>query len=293
MPTTSPAPTILGIIEPYETAKVVLFGAPYDGTTSYRPGTRFGPGAIRRESFGLESYSPYQNADLQDRPVHDLGDLDLPFGGPEAPLAMVKDTVKGMLADGKIPVLLGGEHLVTLGAVEAAFARYPDLCVLHFDAHTDLRDEYIGQTLSHASVMRRCLDRLGPGRIWQLGIRSGLRAEFELGSTGAVWQDAFDLSRLQEALEQIGTRPVYLTIDLDVLDPSVFPGTGTPEPGGVGFMDMVCASLDLSGVRIVGADLVELSPPYDPSGISVMAAGKLLRELLLVLLDGAACEKRA
>ncbi len=286
MPAINPTPTILAVKEPYNTARIVLFGAPYDGTTSYRPGTRFGPSAIRQEAYGLESYSPYLDADLDNAPVHDLGDLDLPFGGPEQPLALIREIVESILVDARIPVMLGGEHLVTLGAVEAVHARYPDLCVLHFDAHTDLREEYIGQRLSHASVIRRCHDFLGDGRIYQLGIRSGLREEFEFGREGHVWQNRFDLTRLPEALALIGDRPVYLTIDLDVLDPSVFPGTGTPEPGGVGFADMVHAIGTLAGLRIVGADLVELSPPYDPSGISVMAAGKLLREMLLVMLGG-------
>ena len=285
MPVVNPAPTILAVTEPYDSSRIVVFGAPYDGTTSYRPGTRFGPSAIRRESYGLESYSPYQQADLEGAPIHDLGDLDLPFGGPEQPLTMIRNAAKELIADGKIPVMLGGEHLVTLGAVEAMHERYPDLCLLHFDAHTDLREDYVGQTLSHASVVRRCHDFLGDGRIYQLGIRSGLRGEFDFAKEGHVWQHLFDLTGLSEALSAIGDRPVYLTIDLDVFDPSVFPGTGTPEPGGVSFIDMVRAVTSLHELHIVGADLVELSPPYDPSGISVMAAGKLLREVLLLLLS--------
>jgi agmatinase len=286
MPATSPATTILAVTAPYASARIVIFGAPYDGTTSYRPGARFGCSAIRRESYGLESYSPYLHSDLEVAPVHDMGDLDLPFGGPEVPLSMIRASVEEILSDGKIPLMLGGEHLVTLGAVEAAFARFPDLCILHFDAHTDLREDYIGQRMSHASVMRRCHDLLGDGRIFQLGVRSGTCDEFEFASEGHVWQRLFDLTSLPDALAALGDRPVYLTIDLDVLDPSVFPGTGTPEPGGVSFSDLIKAVVSLRGLHIVGADLVELSPPYDPSGISVMAAGKALRELLLMMLAG-------
>jgi agmatinase len=286
MPAVNPAPTILAVAEPYESARIVLFGAPYDGTTSYRPGTRFGSSAIRRESYGLESYSPYQHSDLEGAPVHDMGDLDLPFGGPEKPLAMIREAAAEIFADSKIPLMLGGEHLVTLGAVEAAYACWPDLCILHFDAHTDLREEYIGQRMSHASVMRRCHDLLGDGRIYQLGVRSGTREEFDFAADGHVWQRPFDLAALPEAIAALGSRPIYLTIDLDILDPSVFPGTGTPEPGGLGFVDLIKAVGSLKGLRVVGADLVELSPMYDPSGISVMAAAKVLRELLLVLLAG-------
>ncbi len=284
MPTANPAPTILAVQSTYEDANIVLFGAPYDGTTSYRPGTRFGPSAIRRESYGLESYSPQQDADLEGAPIHDLGDLDLPFGGPDIPLAIIRETVEGVAADDKIPVMLGGEHLVTLGAVEAISHKYPDLHILHFDAHTDLREDYIGQRLSHATLLRRCHDLLGDGRIFQLGIRSGLREEFSLGREGHVWQHLFDLDGLPEAIDQLRGHPVYVTIDLDVLDPSVFPGTGTPEPGGVSFQALAQAIASLRGLHLVGADLVELSPPYDPSGISTAAAGKLLRELLLVIL---------
>ncbi len=284
MPTANPAPTILAVQSTYEDARIVLFGAPYDGTTSYRPGTRFGPPAIRRESYGLETYSPQQDADLEGAPVHDLGDLDLPFGGPEKPLSIIRRTTAEVVADGKIPVMVGGEHLVTLGAVEALCRRYPDLHILHFDAHTDLREDYVGQQLSHATVLRRCHDLLGDGRIYQLGIRSGLREEFLLGREGHVWQHLFDLAGLPAAIDLLHGHPVYVTIDLDVLDPSVFPGTGTPEPGGVSFQALAQAIGSLRGLSLVGADLVELSPPYDPSGISTAAAGKLLRELLLVLL---------
>ncbi len=284
MPTANPAPTMLAVQSPYRDAKIVLFGAPYDGTTSYRPGTRFGPPAIRRESYGLETYSPQQDADLEGAPVHDLGDLDLPFGGPEIPLSIIRETTEEVVSDGKIPVMVGGEHLVTLGAVEALTRRYPDLHILHFDAHTDLREDYVGQRLSHATVLRRCHDMLGDGRIFQLGIRSGLKEEFLFGREGHVWQHLFDLAERQTAIDLLRGHPVYVTIDLDVLDPSVFPGTGTPEPGGVSFQALAQSIALLRGLQLVGADLVELSPPYDPSGISTAAAGKLLRELLLVIL---------
>lgn len=267
----------------YEEASVVLFGAPWDGTASFRPGSRFGPAAMRQDSLGLETYSPYLDLELLDNKVRDIGDLDLPMGGREPSLDRIGATVAAVLADGKKPVMLGGEHLVTLPAVTACLARFPDLCILHFDAHADLRQDYLGETLSHATVMRRIWDILGDGRIWQMGIRSGTADEFAFARAGHVFMHPFDCEGLPAAVAAIGDRPVYLSIDLDVLDPSTFPGTGTPEPGGIAFLTLLRALIQIRGLNIVGADLVELSPHYDPSGVSTAVALKLLRELLILL----------
>ncbi|NLF27535.1 MAG: agmatinase, partial [Clostridiales bacterium] len=222
--------TFVGCTAGYDEARVALFGAPFDGTTSFRPGARFGPAAIRAESFGIETYSPYADRDLFDCAVFDAGDLELPFGSAERALEIVEVAAAEILSDGKIPFLLGGEHLVTLAAARAAVRRYPDIAFVHFDAHADLREEYVGEPLSHASVMRRVWDMAGDGRIFQFGIRSGDRDEFAF-ARGHTELHRFDLSAFSEALERIGGRPVYFTLDLDVLDPSCFPGTGTPEPG--------------------------------------------------------------
>jgi agmatinase len=266
----------------YSNADVVLFGAPYDSTTSFRPGTRFGPAAMRSESFGIETYSPYQDRDLEDICVHDAGDLELPFGAPDRALDMIEAQAASILADGKTPVLLGGEHLVTLGAVRAAAKRFPDLRILHFDAHADLREDYLGVTLSHACVIRRCHDLLGDGRIWQFGIRSGTREEFAFMREGHVVTEPFTLNTLPQLSFPAGT-PVYLTVDLDVLDPSEFPGTGTPEAGGVRFTELLAALRDvLTRFRVIAIDNVELSPPLDPTGRSTALACKLLREELLL-----------
>lgn len=267
-------------------ASVVLFGAPYDSTTSFRPGTRFGPAALRSESFGIETYSPYQNRDLEtDVRVHDAGDLELPFGAPERALAMIEAQAAAILDAGKVPFLLGGEHLVTLGAVRAAARTFPDLRILHFDAHADLRADYLGVTLSHACVLRRCHDLLGDGRIWQFGIRSGTRDEFAFMKAGHVTTEPFADATLPAVLDAIGPdAPVYLTIDLDVLDPAEFPGTGTPEAGGFSFLRLlddirrICARL-----HVVALDNVELAPTLDPTGRSTALACKLLREELLAL----------
>lgn len=274
--------TFLGCDADWEEARVVLYGAPYDSTTSFRPGTRFGSRAIRSESYGLELYSPYQDAELRGR-VLDSGDLELPFGDPAPALAMIEARAAEILQGGKVPFLLGGEHLVTLGAVRAAAKVHKGLHILHFDAHADLRADYLGSPLSHACVLRRCHELVGDHRIYQFGIRSGDKAEFDWGK-GHVFTHKFDLEGLGEALDALQGKPVYLTVDLDVLDPSVFPGTGTPEPGGVSFDALRRAVTDACRrLNIVAADVNELSPHYDASGISTAAACKIVREMLIAL----------
>ena len=276
--------TFLGCEATFEDAGIVLFGAPFDSTTSYRPGARFGPAAMRHESYGIETFSPYQDRDLTDRAIFDSGDLELPFGAPEAALAAIEARAAESLDAGKTPVLLGGEHLVTLGAVRAACARYPDLQLIHFDAHADLRDDYLGVKLSHACVIRRCHELLGDGRVHQFCIRSGDGPEFAFARqhTRLTRFSFAGLADTVRALAQSGA-PVYLTIDLDCLDPAYFPGTGTPEAGGVSFPQLLEAILTVCRARVVAADLCELAPMLDASGASTAAACKVLRELLLAL----------
>ncbi len=277
--------TFLGCDATFEEADIVLFGAPFDSTTSFRPGARFGPSAMRHESFGLETYSPYQDADLRDYAIMDSGDLELCFGSPEMALRDIQARAEEILDAGKLPLLLGGEHLVTLGAVRAAAQRYPDLHILHFDAHADLREDYLGAKLSHASVIRRCHDSLGDGRIHQFCIRSGDREEFRFAQAGHTEMHPFSFDGLPETVEtlQRDNVPVYLTIDLDCLDPSAFPGTGTPEAGGVSFPQLLDAIQTACWARIVAADVNELAPMLDPSGASTATACKAVRELLLAL----------
>ena len=276
--------TFIGCDADYADATIALFGAPFDSTTSFRPGARFGPAAMRHESFGLETYSPYQDRDLTDLSVFDCGDLELCFGSAESALADIEARADELLSDGKLPVLLGGEHLVTLGAVRAVAKRFPDLHIIHFDAHADLRDDYLGAKLSHACVLRRCHDILGDGRIHQFCIRSGERAEFAFARAHTdIHPFGFDgLDELTRRLAGEGT-PVYFTIDLDCLDPSVFPGTGTPEAGGVDFRSLLDAMLSVARTRVVGADVNELAPMLDVSGASTATACKVLRELLLAI----------
>ncbi len=274
--------TFIGCDAEYSEARIVLFGAPFDSTTSFRPGTRFAPHIIRSESFGLETYSPLLDRNLEDISVFDSGDLELCIGSSEKALAQISERTATILADNKLPLMIGGEHLVTLGAFREVIKKYPDVHIIHFDAHTDLRDEYLGVGLSHACVIRRCHDLTGDGRIHQFGIRSGERSEFCWADSGHTDLHKFNFDGLAETVKQIGRKPVYFTIDLDVLDPSVFPGTGTPEAGGVTFMQLFDAMRIVCGnCNIVAADVNELCPTYDQSGVSTAVACKVVRELLL------------
>lgn len=274
--------TFLGCESTYEDAKAVLFGVPFDGTTSFRPGTRFGPSAIRNESFGIETYSPYCDRDLLDYAIFDGGDMDLPFGNPSLVLDQVEDYVRQLLETEKLPVMLGGEHLITLGAIRAMVDVYPDLHIIHLDAHTDLRDEYLGEELTHAGVMKQAWKLVGDGKIYQFGIRSGERHEFAFAKEHTFLRK-FDLVGFVDVVEKLKGKPVYVTLDLDVLDPSVFWGTGTPEAGGVTFKELMEGVLLLDQLNVVGMDINELSPHYDHSGASTAVACKLTREMLLQL----------
>lgn len=278
--------TFIGCDCEYNDAEIVLFGAPFDSTTSYRPGARFGPSAIRHESFGIETYSPYQYADLTDYNIFDSGDLELSFGSAESALRDIEERTATILDDGKIPLLIGGEHLVTLGAFRAVHKKYPNVHIIHFDAHADLRDDYLGAKLSHACVIRRCHDLIGDGKIHQFCIRSGERAEFEFAKEH-TFMFPFNGSSVINTIVSLGDTPIYFTIDLDCLDPAYFPGTGTPEAGGINFIELFTHIRSVCSTgNIVGADINELAPNLDQSGASTALACKTLRELLLAILIG-------
>ncbi len=281
----------IGCDSSFEDADVVLFGAPFDSTTSFRPGARFGSAAIRHESFGLETFSPYQDLELTDYNVFDSGDLELCFGSAETALADIENRAEEILTNGKLPFLIGGEHLVTLGSFRAVIKKHPDVQIIHFDAHADLRNDYLGAELSHACVIRRCFDEMSKfgnadGKIHQFCIRSGDKAEFEFAKVHTDMH-RFNFDGLQEVVNNLrnsGT-PVYFTIDLDCLDPSIFCGTGTPEAGGVTFIGLLNAIKTVSKLNIVGADINELAPMLDQSGASTAVACKVLREMLLAILS--------
>ena len=279
--------TFIGCDNSYEESKIVLFGAPFDSTTSFRPGTRFASKAMRSESFGIETYSPYQDGDLEDFAVFDSGDLELPFGNTQRVLDQIEEHTAEILKDGKIPCMIGGEHLVTLGAMRAVVKQYPDVHIIHFDAHADLREDYLEERFSHATVLHRVWDLVGDGKIFQFGIRSGDRSEF-VWAKDHVFTNKFNFYGLKEIVNQLQGKPVYFTLDLNVLDPSVFPGTGTPEAGGVSFQELLEAMIQVSHLNIVGFDVNELSPVYDQSGSSTAMACKVLRELLIAVMKNRA-----
>lgn len=275
--------TFIGCESDYSNSEIVLFGIPFDGTTSFRPGTRFAMQAIRPDSYGLETYSPYLKKDLEKYAIYDGGDLEMPLGNTQKSMDTILEYTRSVVQDNKKFLMVGGEHLVSFPTIQAAYEKYPDLHVIHIDAHTDLRDEFLGEKLSHAAVIRRCHDFLGDGRIFQFGIRSGTEQEFEWAKEH-TYLEPFYLNTLKDIVEKLRDVPVYITIDLDVLDPSVLPGTGTPEPGGITYRELLEAIGHFQTLNnIVAADVVELSPQYDPSGASTAVACKTIREMLLTL----------
>lgn len=271
--------TWMGATDNWEQADWVLVGQPYDGTCSGHPGTRYGPSAIRQTSYAIETYSPYQNKDLRSVAYYDTGDLELPLGNRDKSLRIIHDTAEDVLKAGKKWAGMGGEHLVTAPVIEAYAKQYPDLLLIHFDAHADLRDEYLGEKLSHATAIRRAIDHLSPQQLLQIGIRSGPQEEFEWMVQHQTLMTNTD--QFAQRLKQHLHRPVFITIDLDVFDPAYLPGTGTPEPGGISFMDFLSWLKPMKGLNVVGFDVLELSPHYDPSEKSTILAAKVIRELLL------------
>ncbi|MBB5335506.1 agmatinase [Pectinatus brassicae] len=275
--------TFLGCEKEYAESDIVIFGAPFDSTASYRPGTRFAAKTMRGESYNMETYSPYLDKDLEDdTAVFDGGELELSLGNTQKTLDTIYNFTKDILSDNKLPFMIGGEHLVTLGSFKAVAEKYPDVHIIHFDAHADLRAEFLGTPLSHATVLHRCYDIVGNDRIYQFGIRSGEKAEMIWGKD-KVFTHKFDFEGLDEVIAKLADKPIYFTVDLDVLDPAVFPGTGTPEAGGVSFNELRIAMQKVAKLNIVGTDMVELSPPCDLSGMSTTVALKLMREYLLSL----------
>ena len=272
----------IGCDKAYEESDIVIVGAPFDGTVSFRPGTRFAPNVIRTDSDGLETYSPYLDKDLTDQRIHDYGDIDMVFGSKERSLNALYNTIKELIHDNKIPLTIGGEHLISYAPIKALSEKYDDLHVIQFDAHTDLRKDYMGEKFSHATVMRLAHELLGNQKIYQFGIRSGLKEEFDFASNYTTLEK-FKARTVSTVAKTLLDKPIHLTIDLDVLDPSILPGTGTPEAGGLSYNELMDAVYQLKGLNIVGIDVVELSPHYDASGVSTAVAAKIIRECLLLL----------
>jgi agmatinase len=268
----------------YEESDVVIFSVPMDNTTSFRPGARFAGNAIRVDSFGVEWYSPYRERDLNEFKTSDIGDLDLPFGDVDSQLDIIYQATKQILDDQKVPMMVGGEHLASYSTIKAVYEKYPNLHVIQLDAHTDLRESFFGRDLSHATFLRHVHKFLGDGKIYQFGIRSGEKPEFDWSKKGHTFMRKFDFEGLDQVVEKLKDVPVYVTIDLDVLDPAVMPGTGTPEPGGMQYKDLLWAFDQFQKLnQLVAADFVELAPMLDPSGASTAVAAKTLREMVLLL----------
>lgn len=272
----------MGASDDYEASRVVLFGIGQDFTTSFRPGTRFGPGRIREASYGIEEFSYHSLASLADKQFFDLGDVSVVFGDARESLSRAEQVARKIIMDGKIPFMMGGEHLVTLPCVKAAHEMYgDDLLLVQFDAHADLREDYLGNPLSHAAVMRRCLDFLPAKNLYQFGIRSGTAEEFEMGSVQCHLFPHEVIRPLRAALSGFGNRPIYITIDIDVVDPAFAPGTGTPEPGGITSREMIDAVMAFKGMNVVGFDIVEIAPGLDQTDRTVVLGAKLIREAIL------------
>ena len=260
---------------------VVILGVPFDETASYKPGTRFAPIEVRKVSDAIETYSPYMDMDIEECSVADFGDVELPFGNRERSLALIEERLLELLGMGKRVLVIGGEHLVSYPVVKAHTKFFKNLLFVHVDAHTDARDTYLGEKLSHATVIRRIYE-LGVD-ICQIGVRSGLKEEFQFGREHYLLFHPFDLNVLDELRRVAWGRPVYLSLDVDVLDPSFCPGVGTPEPGGVSYKELLTFLTGFKGLQIVGADMVELSPLWDPTGNTAVLGAALVRELVLLL----------
>mgnify|MGYP001406302403 CR=1 FL=1 len=269
-----------------ENCKVSLLGVPYDGTSCFKPGSRFGPSAVREDSYGIETYCPQLNLDLEEINFADVGSIDVPIGDAKLVVEYVKNATDILLNNNLIPLIIGGEHSITIGVIKSIITHYPDLIMIQLDAHADLRDEWLGNKYSHACTMKRCLEILPSKNIFQIGIRSGTKLEFtEMKNTKRLIPHTLGESAkyLETALEDFKGTPIYLTFDLDWFDPSIMPGTGTPEPGGYFWKDFAAIIEVLKSHNLVGADVVELSPKLDHSGISNILAAKVIRSLIMLL----------
>jgi len=272
--------TFLSSKTSFEEGEIVILGCPFDGSASFRPGARFGPSAIRKASWGIETYSPYFRRDLTQLLIHDMGDLELPLGGKKIAFGLIRKALRKILSENKFPILLGGDHLITLPVLEEILRVYPNLHLLHLDAHTDSREDYLGETLSHSTVIRKVAELLGKRRLFQIGIRSGTEEEFKWArKMGSIVSS--DQNSVRSMVKRLRNRPVYITLDLDLFDPGLLPGVGTPEPGGLSFQDFISLLKPLKSLQVVGFDMVELTPDYDPTQISSVTASVVLREMIL------------
>jgi agmatinase len=257
-----------------ERSPVTMLGCPLDVTSSFRGGTKFAPDSIRKASWTLETYSPYLKRDLEDVAFYDAGNIELQPADLRQSLGLIEEGAAAIVEQGSKPLIFGGEHLISYPILKVLLKYYKDLQIVHFDAHCDLRDRYEGHELSHATVMKRVRDQGGTDMM-QIGIRSGTRQEF------AELKPVETPSDLGARLDR--NRPVYVTFDIDVFDPSLVAGVTTPEPGGLTFREVMDYFSVLKGAKLIGADIVELAPDYDATFVSSVTAAKVAREILLLL----------
>ena len=279
-------PVFMGANKNLSDCSIGLFGVNYDGTTSFKPGARFGPNAIRNVSESLETYCPFVNKDLNLINYFDAGSLKLDLSDTRSIIKTVKSGTNFLLNNNLKPLILGGEHSISIGVIEALVEKYPTLIMIQLDAHADLRNSYQNNKYSHACTIRRCLEILPSKKVFQIGIRSGTKEEFTIMNNNhqlIKFRTGDSIIEIQKTLEPFKKHPIYLTIDLDWFDPSLLSGTGTPEPGGFFWHDFEKIIELLNIFEIIGCDIVELSPDLDNSGISSIVAAKTTRSLIMTL----------
>lgn len=264
----------------YETADIILLGIPLDVTVSFRTGTRFAPSAIREISWHLEDYNYLTDEDILDVPFFDMGDLHL-TGDLDNNLDEIRSVIKRILDDRKISLSIGGEHLITFPIIQTMSEVYHDLHIVVLDAHTDLSNEYRNMQISHANVMKLVYDIVGRERLFMFGTRAGTKEDKQFMNTNIFSSynppDTFTMKKLKN-------KPVYISIDMDVLDPSIAPGVTTPEPLGWKYEELYETIKKFSGFKkIVGIDITEICPHYDPAGITSLIGAKVVRELMFLL----------
>jgi agmatinase len=276
------SPRFIACTRSPDEAQIVFFGIPFEGTVNLRKGADRGPLDLRLASDSIETYSPALGRDLEDLAMADLGDCELPDGSPRSQLEAARQEIRRFWRPGLRPVMLGGDHTATLPVIEVLAAAVPDLRILHIDAHPDTREEFLGERFCYASAIARVMEVVPPERVFQVGMRTGSREEFErrlpnfFPVTAIAPGDA-----VRKILPELRRHPVYVTIDIDVLDPSEAPGTGSPEPGGLRVPEVVELIRLLQGSEVVGTDLVEVAHAHDPSGRTGIAGSWILREAIL------------
>ncbi len=277
------APRFIACARPPAEARVAVFGLPFEGRVNLRKGADGGPRDVRLASDSIETYSPVLDRDLEDLPVADLGDCELPGGAPpREQLDAARAEIAAWWRPGLLPFMLGGDHTATVPVVEVLAAAVPDLRVLQLDAHPDTREAFLGERYNYASAMARVMDLVGPARVYQVGMRTGSREEYARRPPHFFpAHEGHPVEVVARLLPELERHPLYVTIDVDVLDPAEAPGTGSPEPGGLRVPELVQIVRQLGRCRVVGGDLVEVAHAWDPSGRTGVAAAWVIREALL------------